>query len=456
MAGVAHLARMLGELEEQLLACMRCGFCQSVCPLYGQTGREADVARGKLALLDGLASEILKDPKAVQERLERCLLCGSCAANCPSGVKVTDIFLKARAILSGYLGLSPAKKLIFRQILARPALFDKILSLAPRFERVMAKPMDELLDTSCARFMPPLGQRHFKRLARIPLHRQVAELHTAPGASGIRVGFFAGCLIDKLYPSVGQASLKALAHHGVGVEMPAGQACCGIPALSAGDSTTFTKLLAHNLSRFDPEKIDYLVTACATCASTIKKMWPVMCGGLDAAGQARVAALADKTRDLGQMLVQTGLVTGEAPSPAPQAKVVTYHDPCHLKKSLGVSAEPRRLIAANPAWRLGGDDRKRLVLRPGGQLQLAALRPVQGDRRPQAGAHRANRGLGRGHRVPGLHAPDQRHALPSRRPHRGQARHRDLRGGVVGNGKKQLVSIVLDHGEFMPSVPPTP
>ncbi|MCF8034471.1 MAG: (Fe-S)-binding protein [Desulfarculaceae bacterium] len=352
MAGVAQLARLLGELEEQLMACMRCGFCQSVCPLYGQTGREVDVARGKLALLDGLAAEILKDPHAVQERLERCLLCGSCAANCPSGVKVLDIFLKARAILSGYLGLSPAKKLVFRQLLARPALFNRLLGLAPRFERIFASPVDDLLDTSCARFFPPLGQRHFKRLARAPLHRTVPELHTSPGAAGIRVGFFTGCLIDKLFPSVGQAALKALDHHGVGVELPAEQACCGIPALSAGDSETFSKLLAHNLARFDPDKIDYLVTACATCASTLAKMWPLMCGGLDAAGQAKAAALAAKTRDVGQMLVETGLISGEAPSSDPGAKTLTYHDPCHLKKSLGVAEEPRRLIAANPGWRL--------------------------------------------------------------------------------------------------------
>jgi len=29
---------------------------------------------------------------------------------------------------------------------------------------------------------------------------------------------------------------------------------------------------------------------------------------------------------------------------------ITYHDPCHLKKSLGVAAEPRALIQANPNY----------------------------------------------------------------------------------------------------------
>ncbi len=352
MSGITQLARLLAELDDQLITCMRCGFCQSVCPLYGETGREADVARGKLALLDGLAHELLQDPHGVRQRLERCLLCGSCAANCPSGVKVLDIFLKARAILSGYLGLPPAKKLIFRQVLARPALFNKLLSLAPRFEGLLTRPVDSLLDTSCARFTSPLGQRHFKRLARVPLHRLEPPRSTPAGSSGLRVAFFAGCLIDKLYPGVGQAALKTLEHHGVGVEMPAQEACCGIPALSSGDTATFSKLLGHNLARLDPDKFDYLVTACATCASTIAKLWPLMCGSLAPTGQEQAKRLAAKTRDVSQFLLEAGLVTGEAPAPHQDARPLTYHDPCHLKKSLGVAREPRRLMAANPAWRL--------------------------------------------------------------------------------------------------------
>ena len=88
MSDMKEIARLMKEVEDQLVVCMRCGMCQSVCPLYEQTGREADVARGKLALLDGLMNEMFKDPEGVYERLNKCLLCGSCAANCPSGVSV--------------------------------------------------------------------------------------------------------------------------------------------------------------------------------------------------------------------------------------------------------------------------------------------------------------------------------------------------------------------------------
>jgi glycolate oxidase iron-sulfur subunit len=35
-----------------------------------------------------------------------------------------------------------------------------------------------------------------------------------------------------------------------------------------------------------------------------------------------------------------------------ETETVTYHDPCHLKKSLGLAAEPRSLISAAPGFEL--------------------------------------------------------------------------------------------------------
>lgn len=355
MTSLPHLAGLMRELDEQLVVCMRCGLCQAVCPLYAQTGREADVARGKLALLDGLAKQLLDDPQAARERLERCLLCGSCAANCPSGVKVLDIFLKARAILAGYLGLSPAKRLVFRRFLAKPRLMNLLLGLAPILERAFTKPASQLLGTSCARLpIAVLGQRHFKNLAAQPLHQQVPSLFSKPALGQPRAAFFVGCLIDKIFPQVGQAALKALEHHGVGVFLPAGQACCGIPALSGGDSQAFASLLKQNLAAFPAGSFDYLLTACATCTATIKKLWPLMAAqaGLNAAELAQIQELAAKTLDMGQFLADRFVTESLAGAGDGERAVLTYHDPCHLKKSLGVFKQPRRLLQANPAYEL--------------------------------------------------------------------------------------------------------
>jgi glycolate oxidase iron-sulfur subunit len=153
-----------------------------------------------------------------------------------------------------------------------------------------------------------------------------------------------------LFPNVAEAAVKVLDHHGVGVFMPSGQACCGIPAVSSGDAKTFEKLVRHNLERFGDGGYEYLITACATCTATIHEVWPMLIQ--DAGIRDRVRDLADKTLDINQFLVKHVGISPGASSPAGDAVVVTYHDPCHLKKSLGVAAEPRALIRANPAYEL--------------------------------------------------------------------------------------------------------
>ena len=70
------LANALMALDDKLAACMKCGMCQSVCPVFGETMMEADVTRGKLTLLEKLAHRLIEDPDAVNENS----IVASCAA----------------------------------------------------------------------------------------------------------------------------------------------------------------------------------------------------------------------------------------------------------------------------------------------------------------------------------------------------------------------------------------
>lgn len=353
MTRMDELVRLMKELEDQLLVCMRCGMCQAVCPLYAETGREADVARGKLALLDGLMKSMFDDPEGVSRRLNKCLLCGSCSANCPSGVKVLDIFMKARVIISGYMGLSPAKRLVLRGMLVHPGLFDKALEWGAKFQNLLTRPVNDIVGTSCARFASPLlSDRHFKILSPRPLHQSLPVLDSPAGNSGIRAAFFTGCLLDKLFPRVAESVIQVLHYHGIGIFMPQGQGCCGIPAVSSGDMPTFSRLLRHNLNRFESGKWDYLITACATCTSTLKKVWPALSENESPEIRKRVDALAEKTLDISQLLVSVLKIPMDAVCASDSDIGVTYHDPCHLKKSLGVFAQPRAMIRAAEGHKL--------------------------------------------------------------------------------------------------------
>ena len=352
MSSMKELALLMGKLKHQIKTCARCGMCQAVCPLFEQTGVEADVARGKLAMLEGLGEEMFKNPKGVYERLSRCLLCGSCEANCPSGVEVLEIFIKARAILTQFIGLSPTKKTILRIMLSNPYTFGLLMELLLKIQKLFTRPTNELLGTSCARFVSPLiHDRHFKPLAPVPFHRIVPALNSYPGKSGLKVAFFTGCLIDKIFPQIAEAVIDVLNYHDVGIFIPYGQGCCGAPAISSGDTVTFGRLVRHNLELLDIVEFDYLVTACATCTFIIKKIWPMMIKNQPAEIRSRVKALAEKTLDINQFLVsKVGLENTNYHRN--ENLIVTYHDPCHLSKSLGVATEPRALIKANSRYLL--------------------------------------------------------------------------------------------------------
>jgi glycolate oxidase iron-sulfur subunit len=260
--------------------------------------------------------------------------------------------MKARAILTGFMGLPPAKKVILRGMLARPQLFDHLMEWGAKFQKVLTKPANEVVGTSCARFTSPLLEdRHFKNLAQVPFHKEVASLDGPAGRSGLKVAFFVGCLLDKFFPTIPRAALKILQHHEVGVFIPPHQGCCGIPAASAGDMPTFRRLLQHNLDCFEAGDFDYLITACATCTATIKDIWPVMVRGEQGDLHERVNRLTTKTVDINEFLIDQLGLAFSPPSSTKSAAIVTYHDPCHLSKSLGVATQPRALLDSNPSYR---------------------------------------------------------------------------------------------------------
>ena len=183
MSDLKKLAKRLMTLDDRIIACMKCGMCQAVCPMFGATMMEADVARGKLALVDNLAHEMIADPEAVADKLGRCLLCGSCEANCPSGVKIMDIFMEAREIVNTYIGLHPVKKMVFRALLPYPGLFNFAMRVGAPMQRVIFRSNKDTQNTACAPHAqlhagrpphpfpgPQAPARHLRQPGRAPRH----------------------------------------------------------------------------------------------------------------------------------------------------------------------------------------------------------------------------------------------------------------------------------------------
>ncbi len=84
----------------ELMNCMRCGFCLPTCPTYGQTDQyEAASPRGRIALMKGVVDGVIEPDEDVEKQLNLCLGCRACEPVCPSGVKYGHLLEEARDVI---------------------------------------------------------------------------------------------------------------------------------------------------------------------------------------------------------------------------------------------------------------------------------------------------------------------------------------------------------------------
>jgi L-lactate dehydrogenase complex protein LldE len=158
--------------------------------------------------------------------------------------------------------------------------------------------------------------------------------------SGPRVALFVTCLVDMFRPSVGFATVKLLRDAGCTVEVPRAQTCCGQPAWNSGDRETAKAIARQVIAAF--EHYAYVVAPSGSCAATIARDYAAMFDAGDP-WAARARDLGARTHEITAFLTDVLGVTDVAQR---LATIVTYHDSCSGLRSLGVEAQPRRLLAS--------------------------------------------------------------------------------------------------------------
>ena len=144
---------------------------------------------------------------------------------------------------------------------------------------------------------------------------------------------------------MGEAVVKILNKAGIEVIFPEGQTCCGAPARYSGAYEVAAQNATDNISALLEQDVEYVVSACPTCTVALKQDFISTfesLGQTDALPRAR--ELAAKVMDLSTLvkkLVDEGRLTFKEGQKLGQ---VTYHDSCHLKRTLHVSEQPRELL----------------------------------------------------------------------------------------------------------------
>ena len=161
----------------------------------------------------------------------------------------------------------------------------------------------------------------------------------------MKASLFVTCVVDQFYPEIGESTVRVLRRLGVDVDFPEDQTCCGQPAFNSGFRSD-AKPLAHRfLDTF--EDSETVVIPSGSCTAMVRAFYPELFHD-DPLLSARVDAVAGKTFELTEFIVDVlGVAQLPDGSGAPQ-RTVTYHEGCHLRREIGVTTQPRALIEAAP------------------------------------------------------------------------------------------------------------
>jgi glycolate dehydrogenase iron-sulfur subunit len=333
----------LKKVEKFADQCMKCGFCAFFCPVYQEEHVETGVARGKNYLTKLVLRGEQEFTREMGDIIGKCLLCKRCVANCPAKAQIDRVVVGARAQMVKDKGLPFIKNFAFRKVMSNRKAFGRYVKLASKFQWLFPKGEGNI--RHLPDFMKALGQgRHIPAIAKVFLRDQVQEVNKPQtgGEPTMKVGYFMGCATDFIYPEIGLKVIDFLTKRGIEVVVPKEQNCCGAAIYFSGDMETGRLLAADNIRAF--KDVDYVLTACGTCSSTLKDYKVYLPDNEEQ--QKEYDEFAKKIKDVTEFIVDV-LKLGPDDFKLRkefEGKTATWHDPCHLVRYQNIKEQPRQIL----------------------------------------------------------------------------------------------------------------
>jgi L-lactate dehydrogenase complex protein LldE len=156
----------------------------------------------------------------------------------------------------------------------------------------------------------------------------------------MKVGLFIPCYVDQCYPNVGLATVDLLERHGVAVDYPEAQTCCGQPMANSGLGDAARPLAERFLQIFG--EYDHVVCPSGSCVAMVRVHYRGLLA--DRASQElteRLARVARSTHELCEFLVDV-LKVEQASGRFPHR--VGLHHSCHGLRELRLGSGSERRI----------------------------------------------------------------------------------------------------------------
>ncbi|MBQ3509894.1 MAG: LUD domain-containing protein [Peptococcaceae bacterium] len=326
-----------------VLYCLNCGGCLNTCPVYNSIGENFGYkylgGRGTVFTMFHTGNS----EKVEEAGLSLCIGCGRCEESCPLQMPTPQMILKLRADKAEKEGNGFVKESVFHvlgsNVLAPLMQVGRNVQHLPfkqenRNDATMRFDISKLVPGAPKdRLLPTLAKQNFTEIIK-----NKSPLKHPKG----RVAVFGGCMVNYAYPQLGLDLFDVLTANQISVYHYEKEACCGLPAIMSGDTKEATRMAIENVEGFSNEDFDYLLFLCPSCATTVKEKWEALIENIgDEKLIQKYKNIQNKVMDVSDYLVNVLQIT---PPKLPEPVSVTWHDPCHLVRGLGISKEPRQLL----------------------------------------------------------------------------------------------------------------
>ncbi|TCK19366.1 FAD/FMN-containing dehydrogenase [Thiogranum longum] len=354
-------ASELGELNDDISNCLRCGKCKPVCTTHVPRANLLYSPRNKILATGVVIEAFLYEEQTrrgistrhfdeMNDVADHCTICHKCLAPCPVDIDFGEVSVRMRSILReqgkkrfnaaswaamaflnitdpttiklmrkgmiewGYKGQRLARRAL--QTLTgkhRSALPPATTGKPKMVEQVvhfMNKPMPGGLPTRTTRAM--LG---IEDGSVVPILRDPGKVDDRSDA----VFYFPGCGSERLFSEVGLATLAMLYETGAQTVLPPGYLCCGYPQTSSGDLdkgkqiSTDNRVLFHRLANtLNYMDIKTVILSCGTCMDQLQQY------------QFEQIFPGCRLLDIHEYLMEKGVSLEGV-----EGQQYLYHEPCH-------------------------------------------------------------------------------------------------------------------------------